>query len=228
MAVLGTTISPYLFFWQAGEEVEELHRRHLARLGTNPRAAGSELARIRTDTLFGMGFSHLIALFIIIATAATLHANGITQIDTSAQAAEALRPIAGEVTFAVFAAGIIGTGMLAVPVLAGSAAYAVAEMFRWPEGLDRRPREAKAFYSAIAAATLGSVFVSFTALDPIRALYWSAVINGILAVPLMAIMVMMASSPRVMGRLTAPRWMALVGALTVLVMALATIGFFVL
>ena len=211
VAVLGTTISPYLFFWQAGEEVEELHRRHLARLGTDPRAAGSELARIRTDTLFGMGFSHLIALFIIIATAATLHANGITQIETSAQAAEALRPIAGEVTFAVFAAGIIGTGMLAVPVLAGSAAYAVAEMFRWPEGLDRRPREAKAFYSAIAAATLGSVFFSFTALDQIRALYWSAVINGILAVPLMAIMVMMASSPRVMGRLTAPRWMALVG-----------------
>ena len=207
VAVLGTTISPYLFFWQAGEEVEELHRRHLARLSTHPRAAGAELARIRTDTLFGMAFSHLIALFIIIATAATLHANGITQIETSAQAAEALRPIAGEVTFAVFACGIIGTGMLAVPVLAGSAAYAVAEMFRWPEGLDRPPREAKAFYATIAAATLGSVVVSFTAFDPIRALYWTAVINGILAVPLMAIMVMMASSPRVMGRLTAPRWM---------------------
>lgn len=228
VAVLGTTISPYLFFWQAGEEVEELHRRHLARLGTHPRAAGAELARIRTDTLFGMGFSHLIALFIIIATAATLHANGITQIETSAQAAEALRPIAGEFTFAIFAAGIIGTGMLAVPVLAGSAAYAVAEMFRWPEGLDRRPREAKAFYATIAAATLGSVVVSFTGFDPIRALYWTAVINGILAVPLMAIMVMMVSSPRVMGRLTAPRWMVLMGGLTVLVMALATIGFLVL
>ena len=228
VAVLGTTISPYLFFWQAGEEVEELHRRHLARLSTHPRAAGAELARIRTDTLFGMAFSHLIALFIIIATAATLHANGTTQIETSAQAAEALRPIAGEVTFAVFACGIIGTGMLAVPVLAGSAAYAVAEMFRWPEGLDRPPREAKAFYATIAAATLGSVVVSFTAFDPIRALYWTAVINGILAVPLMAIMVMMASSPRVMGRLTAPRWMVVVGWLAVLVMALATIGFFVL
>ncbi|CAN7548542.1 divalent metal cation transporter [Mesorhizobium amorphae] len=228
VAILGTTISPYLFFWQAGEEVEELHRRHLARLGTHPRAAGAELARIRTDTLFGMGFSHLIALFVIIATAATLHANGITQIETSAQAAEALRPIAGEFTFAVFAVGIIGTGMLAVPVLAGSAAYAVAEMFRWPEGLDRRPREAKAFYATIAAATLGGVALSFTALDPIRALYWSAVINGVLAVPLMAIMVMMASSPRVMGRLTAPWWMVLVGGLTVLVMALATIGFLVL
>ncbi|QIG51030.1 divalent metal cation transporter [Nordella sp. HKS 07] len=228
VAVLGTTISPYLFFWQAGEEVEELHRRHLARLATHTRAAGAELARIRTDTLFGMGFSHLIALFIIFATAATLHANGITQIETSAQAAEALRPIAGEFTFAIFAVGIIGTGMLAVPVLAGSAAYAVAEMFRWPEGLDRRPREAKAFYATIAVATLGSVVVSFTAFDPIRALYWAAVINGILAVPLMAIMVMMVSSPRVMGRLTAPRWMVLMGGLTVLVMALATIGFLVL
>jgi Mn2+/Fe2+ NRAMP family transporter len=160
--------------------------------------------------------------------APSLHANGITQIETSAQAAEALRPIAGEVTFAVFACGIIGTGMLAVPVLAGSAAYAVAEMFRWPEGLDRPPREAKAFYATIAAATLGSVVVSFTAFDPIRALYWTAVVNGILAVPLMAIMVMMASSPRVMGRLTAPRWMVAVGWLAVLVMALATIGFFVL
>ena len=228
VAILGTTISPYLFFWQAGEEVEELHRRHLARLSTHPRAAGAELARIRTDTLFGMAFSHLVALFIIIATAATLHASGTTQIETSAQAAEALRPIAGEITFAVFACGIIGTGMLAVPVLAGSAAYAVAEMFRWPEGLDRPPREAKAFYATIAAATLGGVVVSFTAFDPIRALYWTAVINGILAVPLMAMMVMMSSSPRVMGRLTAPRWMVVVGWLAVLVMALATIGFFVL
>jgi NRAMP (natural resistance-associated macrophage protein)-like metal ion transporter len=228
IAVLGTTISPYLFFWHAGEEVEELHRRQLARLGTHPRTARAELARIRADTLFGMGFSHLIALFIIIATAATLHANGITQIETSAQAAEALRPIAGDVTFAVFAIGIIGTGLLAVPVLAGSAAYAVAEMFRWPEGLDRRPREAKAFYAAIAAATLGSIALSFTALDPIRALYWSAVINGILATPLMAIMVMMASNPRIMGRLTAPWWMILGGGLTVAVMALATIGFFLL
>ncbi|TMJ43191.1 MAG: divalent metal cation transporter, partial [Alphaproteobacteria bacterium] len=172
VAVLGTTISPYLFFWQAGEEVEELHRRHLKRLAKRPRRARAELARIRIDTLVGMGFSNLIALFIIFATAATLHAKGITQIDTSAQAAEALRPIAGEFAFAVFAVGIIGTGLLAVPVLAGSAAYAVAEMFRWPEGLDRRPGEAKAFYGTIAVATLGSLALSFSAIDPIRALYW--------------------------------------------------------
>jgi len=228
VAVLGTTISPYLFFWQAGEEVEELHRRHLKRLAEHPRTALVELARIRTDTLVGMGFSNLIALFIIFATAATLHANGVTQIDTSAQAAEALRPIAGEFAFAVFAVGIIGTGLLAVPVLAGSAAYAVAEMFQWPEGLDRRPNEAKAFYGTIAVATLGSVALSFTALDPMRALYWTAVINGMLAVPLMAILVTMVVNPRIMGRLTAPWWMAAAGGLTVVVMALAAIGFLVL
>lgn len=225
VAVLGTTISPYLFFWQAGEEVEELHRRHLPRLAIHPRAAFRELARIRTDTLVGMGFSNIIALFIILATAATLNVNGITQIETSAQAAEALRPIAGEFAFAVFAAGIIGTGLLAVPVLAGSAAYAVAEMFRWPEGLDRHPREAKAFYSTIAAATLGGVALGSTALNPIRALYWTAVINGVLAVPLIAIMMIMVVNPRIMGQLTAPWWMVAAGWITVLVMGLATVAF---
>ncbi|WSH66228.1 divalent metal cation transporter [Rhizobium ruizarguesonis] len=228
IAVLGTSISPYLFFWQAGEEVEEQHRQHRLRLGANSHAAGPELARIRGDTLFGMGFSHLVALFIIIATAAALNANGITQIETSSQAAEALRPIAGDFAFAVFAAGIIGTGMLAVPVLAGSAAYAVAEMFRWREGLDRRPSEAKAFYATIAVATLGGVTLTFVGLDPIRALYWSAVVNGILAAPLMAIMMAIAMNPRIMGRLTLPRWMMFGGVLATLVMALSSIGFFVL
>jgi Mn2+/Fe2+ NRAMP family transporter len=228
IAVLGTTISPYLFFWQAGEEVEEQHRQHRLRLGANSDAAGPELARIRSDTLFGMGISHFVALVIIIATAATLNANGITQIETSSQAAEALRPIAGDFAFAVFAAGIIGTGLLAVPVLAGSAAYAVAEMFRWPEGLDRRPREAKAFYATIAVATLGGVTLTFVGLDPIRALYWSAVVNGILAAPLMAIMMAIAMNPRIKGRLTLPRWMTFGGVLATLVMALASIGFFVL
>jgi NRAMP (natural resistance-associated macrophage protein)-like metal ion transporter len=228
VAILGTTISPYLFFWQAGEEVEELHRRKIAPLSTRSRGAGNELSRIRMDTLVGMGFSNLIAFFIIIATGATLHAAGVTQIQTSAQAAEALRPIAGPFAFAIFAVGIIGTGMLAIPVLAGSSAYAVAEMFRWPEGLDRQPKEAKAFYATIAVATIGSVILSFSALDPIRALYWSAVINGILAVPLMAIMLRMAVNPRIMGKLTAPRWMVALGWLATLVMALATIAFFVL
>jgi NRAMP (natural resistance-associated macrophage protein)-like metal ion transporter len=228
VAVLGTTISPYLFFWQAGEEVEELRRRHLKRMADNPGAAKPELARIRTDTLVGMGISNLIALFIIIATAATLNASGITQIETSSQAAEALRPVAGAFTFVLFAAGIIGTGMLAVPVLAGSAAYAVSEMFHWPEGLDRRPREAKAFYATIAATTLGGVALNFTGLDPIRALYWSAVVNGILAAPLMTIMIMIAMNPRIMGRLTLPPWMAVVGGLATVVMAVASIAFLVL
>jgi NRAMP (natural resistance-associated macrophage protein)-like metal ion transporter len=228
VALLGTTISPYLFFWQAGEEVEELHRRRIKRLGANPRTAGPELARIRTDTLLGMGFSNLIALFIIIATAATLNANGLTQIQTSSQAAEALRPIAGAFTFALFAAGIIGTGLLAVPVLAGSAAYAVSETFQWSEGLDRHPREAKAFYATIAVATLGGVGLTFTSLDPIKALYWSAVVNGILAAPLMAIMMAIAINPRIIGRLTLPPWMALGGGLATLVMGLVTVGFFIL
>lgn len=140
VAVLGTTISPYLFFWQAGEEVEELRRRRLARLRRNPHVAGPELGRIRMDTLVGMGFSNLVALCIIVAAAATLHANGVHEVQTSAQAAEALKPVAGEFAFAVFAAGIIGTGLLAVPVLAGSAAYAVAESFGWPEGLDKKSK----------------------------------------------------------------------------------------
>jgi NRAMP (natural resistance-associated macrophage protein)-like metal ion transporter len=226
VAVLGTTISPYLFFWQAGQEVEEQHRRHVKALCITPRDAGPELSRIRTDTIVGMGFSNLIALFIIIATAATLNASGVTDIQTSSQAAEALRPIAGEFTFALFAVGIIGTGMLAVPVLAGSAAYAVSEVFRWTEGLDRRPREAKSFYATIAIVTLGGVALNFTALDPIKALYWSAVVNGVLAAPLMAVMMVIATNPRIMGRLTLPRPMLVVGWLATFVMALATIGFF--
>ena len=226
VAVLGTTISPYLFFWQAGQEVEELRRRHVKALCITPRTSGPELARIRIDTIFGMGISNLIALFIIFATAATLNAHGVTDIQTSSQAAEALRPIAGTFTFALFAAGIIATGMLAVPVLAGSAAYGVSEVFQWTEGLDRRPREAKAFYATIAVATLCGVGLNFSSLDPVKALYWSAVVNGILAAPLMAVMMVIAMNPRVMGRLTLPRSMIVGGWLATSVMALATLGFF--
>ncbi|WP_273786584.1 NRAMP family divalent metal transporter [Brucella intermedia] len=228
VAVFGTTISPYLFFWQAGEEVEELHRRHLRRLIASPKKAHTELNRIKIDTLIGMAISNVIALLIIIATASTLNANGIIDIKTSAQAAEALRPIAGEFAFVAFGTGIIGTGLLAVPVLAGSAAYAVAEMFRWPEGLDRRPREAKAFYGTIAISTIGGVILSFSAIDPIRVLYWSAFLNGVLATPLMIVLLAMASNRRIMGRLTAPIWMVSLGWLAVLVMSLATIAFFLL
>lgn len=228
VAVLGTTISPYLFFWQAGQEVEELRRRQVKALCITPRSAGPELFRIRMDTLVGMGFSNLVALFILLATAATLNANGVTDIQTSAQAAEALRPIAGPLTFVLFATGIIATGMLAVPVLAGSAAYGVSELFDWPEGLDRRPREAKAFYAIIAAATLGGAALNFTSLDPVKALYWSAVVNGVLAAPLMAVMMVIAMNPRVMGRLTLPRPMLVIGWLATAVMAAASIGLLVL
>ena len=228
VAILGTTISPYLFFWQAGQEVEELRRRHVKALCITPRAAGPELSRIRTDTIVGMGISNLIALCIIFATAATLNANGVTDIQTSSQAAEALRPIAGAFTFALFAAGIIATGMLAVPVLAGSAAYGVSEVFGWTEGLDRRPKEAKSFYATIAVATLGGVALNFTSLDPVKALYWSAVVNGVLAAPLMAVMMVIAMNPRIMGRLMLPRPMLVVGWLATSVMALATVGFFLI
>jgi NRAMP (natural resistance-associated macrophage protein)-like metal ion transporter len=228
VAVLGTTISPYLFFWQAGQEVEELHRRHAKALCIAPREAGPELARIRTDTFLGMGISNLIGLFIIFATAATLHANGVTDIQTSSQAAEALRPLAGVFAFALFAVGIIATGMLAVPVLAGSVAYGVSELFRWTEGLERPLREAKAFYATIAVATLGGVALNFTPIDPVRALYWSAVVNGLLAAPLMAVMMVIAMNPRIMGKLTLSRPMLIVGWLATLVMALASIGFLVI
>ena len=200
VAIFGTTISPYLFFWQAGQEVEEQHRRHVKPLYISHRRAGIELKRIRTDTLVGMGFSHIVALFIVIATAATLHANGVRDIESAAQAAEALRPIAGDFAFSLFAIGIIGTGLLAVPVLAGSAAYAVSEAFGWVEGLDRKPREAKAFYGAIVAAVFGGLALNFAEVDPMKALYWAAVVNGLLAPPLMVVTMLIARNRKVMGK----------------------------
>lgn len=228
VALLGTTISPYLFFWQASQEVEERLRRSSQPLYVTPAQAGPELARVRIDTWVGMGYSNLISLFIIFATAATLHANGITDIQSSAQAAEALRPIAGGLAFAVFACGIIGTGLLAVPVLAGSAAYAVCETFDWVEGLDHKPKEAKAFYGVIVLATVLGLAVAFTGIDPIKALYWSAVLNGLLAAPLMATMLLIATSRDIMGTLTLPRSIAVVGWLATLAMAAASIAFLVL
>ena len=218
VAIFGTTISPYLFFWQAGQEVEEQHRLHHKPLLVSPRRAGPELRRIRLDTLVGMGFSHLVALFIVIATAATLHANGVREITSAAQAAEALRPIAGELAFALFAVGIIGTGLLAVPILAGSAAYAVSETFGWVEGLDRKPREAKAFYGVIALATAGGIALNFIGIDPMKSLYWAAVVNGLLAPPLMVVTMLIARNPRVMGSLTISPRLAFGGWLSTAVM----------
>ncbi len=211
VALFGTTISPYLFFWQAEDEVEAQKREPGARpLRNAPEQAPPALARIELDTAVGMGISNLVALFIMITTAATLHAHGITDIQTSAQAAEALRPIAGPLAFAVFALGIVGTGLLALPVLAGSAAYALGETLDWRVGLARTPRRARAFYATIALATFAGAALNFTPLDPIKALFWSAVINGLAAVPIMVIIMLMASRRDVMGRFAlGPRLKAL-------------------
>ena len=227
VAILGTTISPYLFFWQAAQEVEEQHRHHAKPLCITPREAGPELKRIRLDTLIGMGFSSLVSLAIVFATAATLNANGITDITTSAQAAEALRPIAGPVAFAVFALGIIGTGMLAVPVLAGSAAYAVTEMVGVAGSLDAKPLRAKLFYATIAVTTLLGASLNFIGIDPAKALYWAAVVNGVLAAPLMATMMLIVRNPLAMGRLTLSRGATILGWGATAVMAIATVVFFV-
>jgi len=227
VAILGTTISPYLFFWQANVEVEDEQENPVSKpLKDAPEQAPMEMERIRLDTYIGMGFSNIVALFIIIATAATLHAHGITDIQTSSQAAEALRPIAGKFAFWVFALGIIGTGMLALPVLAGSAAYAVGEVFDWPVGLAQQPKRAKAFYGTIAGATLIGALLNFTPLDPIKALFWSAVINGVVAVPVMIMIMLMAAKPAIMGQFVLPIRLKVMGWLATAVMTAATIGMF--
>lgn len=226
VAILGTTISPYLFFWQAGQEIEEQHRSRAKPLCITPKEAGPELARIRLDTLVGMAFSSLISLAIVFATAATLNAQGITDIETSAQAAEALRPIAGDFAFALFALGIIGTGLLAVPVLAGSAAYALTEMVGVAGSLNAKPLDARLFYATIAVTTLLGVALSFVGIDPARALYWAAVVNGVLAAPLMAAMMLIARNPRAMGRLTLSRRATILGWCATGVMAVASLVFF--
>jgi NRAMP (natural resistance-associated macrophage protein)-like metal ion transporter len=199
VAVFGTTLSPYLFFWQAGQEMEDVH----ARAGAAPThgQVRRHLQRIRVDTLIGMTFSNLIAFFIILSTAVTLHAAGVRDIQTSAQAAEALRPLAGELTFLLFSLGIIGTGLLAVPVLAGSAAYAVAEVAGWRGSLNLRldRGEGLGFYGVIVAATLGGVALCFVPIDPVRVLFWAAVLNGVIAVPIMAVMMLLASRSATMG-----------------------------
>ena len=225
VAILGTTISPYLFFWQASQEVEEVRADPSARpLVRAPGQAPREFERIRLDTAIGMAFANLVALAIIFTTAATLHAHGVTDIETSAQAASALRPLAGDFAFAVFALGIVGTGLLAVPVLAGSAAYALAEARKWPEGLARKPHKAKAFYATIAAATLIGVLINFSPVSPIKALYWSAVINGVAAVPIMTMMMHMTANKRVMGDFPVSDGLRIVGWCSTAVMAAAVAG----
>ncbi|MEJ0025176.1 MAG: divalent metal cation transporter [Rhizomicrobium sp.] len=219
VAVFGTTISPYLFFWQASQEAEESHLsyRHGAR--RLPSLTKGAFRHIAVDTAFGMVVSNSIAFFIIVTTAATLHAHGITKIDTAAQAAEALRPIAGAFTFVLFAAGIIGTGLLAVPVLAGSAAYAVAESFHMRGSLELPANRAIGFYAIVSAATLAGAALTLTSIDPIAMLFWSAVINGVVAVPIMVAMMIVAASPDVGP--TLPRWLIVLGWLATALMALA-------
>ena len=203
VAVLGTTISPYLFFWQASQEVEDNHRRpEAAELRSHPAYAAEHLSRIKQDTYVGMIFSNLIAICIVVATAVTLNLHGITNIQTSAQAAEALRPVAGEFAFALFALGIIGTGMLAVPVLAGSAAYAVSEVFGWKSGLSHDFHQARGFYLIIIAATLIGTVMGAVEVDPIKSLVWSAIVNGVISVPIMVVMMWIGQSKRLMGELT--------------------------
>jgi Mn2+/Fe2+ NRAMP family transporter len=225
VAVLGTTISPYLFFWQAAQEVEDIRaepeRRPLVKA---PHQGPDAIQRIRLDTYVGMAFSNLVALAIIVTTAATLHAGGMTDISTSSAAAEALRPVAGPFAFTLFALGIVGTGLLAVPVLAGSAAYAIGEARRWPVGLGRKPQKAKAFYATLTIATMVGAALNFSPINPIKALYWSAVINGVVAVPVMAAMMHMTANPKVMGKFPVHDGLRLVGWTATAVMAAAAIA----
>jgi NRAMP (natural resistance-associated macrophage protein)-like metal ion transporter len=225
VAVLGTTISPYLFFWQASQEVEEIEAvPERQALIHKPRQATAAIGRIRLDTYVGMAFSNLVALAIIITTAATLHASGIHNVDTAAQAAESLKPLAGHLAFALFALGIISTGLLAVPVLAGSTAYAVAETRGWPIGLGRLPQHAKAFYATIAIATMLGAALNFSPVSPIRALYWSAVINGLVAVPVMIVMMLLSGDSKIMGKFGITGPLRAMGWIATLVMAAAAVA----
>jgi len=227
VAVFGTTISPYLFFWQASEEVEEIttHPSEHA-LKDAPGEAREELRRIGWDTYIGMGYSNLIAFFVILATAVTLNVHGITNIQTASQAAIALKPIAGDLASLLFALGIVGTGLLAIPTLAGSAAYALSEAMGWREGLELKFSEARGFYIVIGVAILGGVAVSYSPIDPIKALFWSAVVNGVVAVPLMAIIMLLVGRKSLMGVFVATPWQRWGGWAATVVMAIAAVLMF--
>lgn len=226
VAILGTTISPYLFFWQASQEVEDTKTEPLREpLRRRPAQANVALERIRLDTLIGMGISNLVALAIMATTAATLHTRGAHEITSAAQAAEALRPIAGQFAFALFSLGIVGTGLLSVPVLAGSAAYALGEARSWPTGLSKKPAQAKAFYAAIAAATLLGAAANILRISPIKALIWAAALNAVVAVPVMFLVMKIASSSKIMGKQRIERTWRILGWLATGVMAVASLAF---
>ena len=223
IAVLGTTISPYLFFWQASEEVEEVTLNAKEQpLKDAPKQAPAQLRRIRLDTFLGMAFSNIVAFFIMLTSASTLYAHGLRDIQTADQAARALAPLAGRFAFSVFALGIVGTGLLAVPVLAGSAAYAVSEGFQWTASLEKKPERAVQFYTTIGVATFIGLLLNFIHLDPIKALFWSAVLNGVVAGPVMVFMMLLARNPKVMGEFTLPRSLYLAGWLATGVMVMVS------
>lgn len=222
VAVLGTTISPYLFFWQSSQEIEEMGLHHRRPLREAPRSAKAELRRMQIDSWGGMAVTHVISLSIMLATAATLNAHGVTQIESAADAAEALRPLAGDFAFGLFAIGIIGTGLLAVPVLAGSAAYALSETMGWRAGLELKPAEARGFYGVIGAAIIAAMLMNFSTIDPVSALFWSAVVNGLVAVPVMVVIMLLARKHSVMGRFTLSRWHARFGWGATALMAVAS------
>ena len=225
VAILGTTISPYLFFWQASQEVEEeIVDGKISDMGVGkPAVKQKNVTNMDWDTIVGMVFSQAIMFFIIITTAATLHANGITNIETASQAAEALRPVAGNLAYLLFAAGIIGTGLLAVPILAGSSAYAVAETTGLKEGLSKKPGLTPGFYGVIAASTLVGMLISWLGIDPIRALYYAAALNGLAAPPLMVLVILIANNKKIMGKFVNKRIGNIVGWMIVLVMTIAGI-----
>ncbi len=227
VALLGTTISPYLFCWQASQEVEEIRASDEREpLKKAPGQAADALRRIGVDTSIGMIFSNLIAFFIILTAAVVLHAHGKTDIQTSSDAAEALRPLAGKLAFALFAGGIIGTGLLALPVLAGATAYATSGAFAQRAGLEHEPPKAKFFYGVLIVATIAGIGLNLTPLDPIKALYWSAVINGVAAVPMMIVMMVMSARPKVMGEFTIPWVLKILGWVATAAMAAAAIVMF--
>ncbi|MGA7072004.1 MAG: divalent metal cation transporter [Bradyrhizobium sp.] len=223
VGIFGTTISPYLFFWQASEEVEDMHAKRAVSLLQDPSAASVEFRRIQWDTWSGMLYSDLTAYFIILATAVTLNVAGITDIETAAQAASALRPLAGDFAFLLFALGILGVGMIGVPVLAGSAAYALSEAMGWQSGLERRAKDARGFYGVIAISVLAGLFIQYSPISPMKALFWSAVINGVVAVPLMVVIVLIASRKSVMGAFTSGRTIIILGWIGTAIMGLAAV-----
>jgi len=223
IGVFGTTISPYLFFWQASEEIEDMHAGNGSPLLQDARAAKTELRRIRWDTWSGMFYSDLTAYFIILATAVTLHVAGITDINTAAEAASALRPLAGEFAYILFGLGILGVGLIGVPVLAGSGAYALAETMGWNTGLERKATDARGFYGIIAVSVLAGLGIQYLPISPMKALFWSAVINGVVAVPLMAVIILLVSKKSVMGAYVASRPIIVLGWIATLVMGAAAV-----